>query len=398
MKKHIYSILLLLVTLLGANSLLTSCQDLDEPQNNIPVLVTGDAELSGNVPCLFGSVADYNYSYSSGEYYFLVSTHEDMSDAVRCFAEYSGDDFYAYVYDIDFLPATTYYYVFCGTDGFIELRGEVKSFTTLDALHINSVTYTPWGEESPVDFVDETALGGFLFYGSLSGDIWQNNLMIPYDFDNAEWSLPELDSFEGDMAMIAYWPYRQSATPWEFEVYNGTDYMYGTCEGLNASNLAADIHLNHVMAKVNFSISLEGENTVGGTIRTVVIGNHDNPETYSRYEAIPWEGLLNMTTNTLTPYYNSHDGVWIECNIAPSTEPQTVGTFIVPTKFDADMAYVELQFDNDYLLSWTFPDTSWESGYEYTYELIITENGLRLGDVIVEEWHDNDEGTIIINK
>ena len=269
----------------------------------------------------------------------------------------------------------------------------MKSFTTLDALHINSVTYTPWGEESPVDFVDETALGGFLFYGSLSGDIWQNNLMMPYDFDNAEWSLPELDSFEGDMAMIAYWPYRQSATPWEFEVYNGTDYMYGTCEGLNASNLAADIHLNHVMAKVNFSISLEGENTVGGTIRTV-----DNPETYSRYEAIPWEGLLNMTTNTLTPYYNSHDGVWIECNIAPSTEPQTVGTFIVPTKFDADMAYVELQFDNDYLLSWTFPDTSWESGYEYTYELIITENGLRLGDVIVEEWHDNDEGTIIINK
>ena len=90
--------------------------------------------------------------------------------------------------------------------------------------------------------------------------------------------------------------------------------------------------------------------------------------------------------------------MWIDCSIAPSAEPQTVGTFIVPTKFGADMAYVELQFDNDYLLSWTFPDTSWESGYEYTYELIITENGLRLGDVIVEEWHDNDEGTIIINK
>ena len=398
MKKHIYSILLLLVTLLGANSLLTSCQDLDEPQNNIPVLVTGDAELSGNVPCLFGSVADYNYSYSSGEYYFLVSTHEDMSDAVRCFAEYSGDDFYAYVYDIDFLPATTYYYVFCGTDGFIELRGEVKSFTTPDALHINSVTYTPWGEESPVDFVNETALGGFLLYGHLQGDIWQNNLMIPYDFDNAEWSMPELDTFEGDMAMIAYWPYRQSANPWELAVSNGEDFMYGTCEGLNNSNLAADIHLNHVMAKVNFSISLEGENTVGGTIHTVVIGNHDNPETHNRYEAIPWEGMLNMATGTLTPIYNSHDGVWVKCSVTPSTDPQTVETFIVPTKFGADMAYVELQFDNDYLLSWTFQDTSWEPGYEYTYELIITENGLRVGDVIVEEWQDNDEGTIIINK
>lgn len=377
---------------------LVSCQEIEEPMNTVPTVVTGEPlYVSTNFVTFTGSVS------SRAECYFLVSTSEDMSDArrVEVYPYFDSDatQLWQCSMELDELnPGTTYYVVLCATDGRSEVRGNVVSFTTLDALHINSVTYTPWGEESPVDFVDETALGGFLFYGSLSGDIWQNNLMIPYDFDNAEWSLPELDSFEGDMAMIAYWPYRQSATPWEFEVYNGTDYMYGTCEGLNASNLAADIHLNHVMAKVNFSISLEGENTVGGTIRTVVIGNHDNPETYSRYEAIPWEGLLNMTTNTLTPYHNSHDGVWIECNIAPSTEPQTVGTFIVPTKFDADMAYVELQFDNDYLLSWTFPDTSWESGYEYTYELIITENGLRLGDVIVEEWHDNDEGTIIINK
>lgn len=389
--RYTLGILLACLTLVG-------CQDVEEPLNTVPTVVTNEVEVSSNYIFLTGSVS------SKAECYFLISTSEDMADAERLHAEidYSGGDLPAdweyYCGLGDLQPGTTYYVVLCATDGRSEVRGNVVSFTTLDVLHISSVTYTPWGEESPVDFVNETALGGFLFYGSLSGDIWQNNLMIPYDFDNAEWSLPELDSFEGDMAMIAYWPYQQNATLWEFEVYNGTDYMYGTCEGLNNSNLSADIHLNHVMAKVNFSISLEGENTVGGTIRTVVIGNYDNPGTHDRYEAIPWEGLLNMTTNTLTPYYNSHDGVRIECGIAPGTEPQSVGTFIIPTEFGADMAYVELRFDNDYLLSWTFPDTSWESGYEYTYELIITENGLRLGDVIVEEWHDNDEGTIIINK
>ena len=349
---------------------LISCQEIEEPLNTVPTVVTGEPlYVSTNFVTFTGSVS------SRAECYFLISTSEDMSDArqVDVYPYFDGDVTQLWQCPMelgDLQPGTTYYVVLCATDGRSEVRGNVVSFTTLDALHIGSVTYTPWGEETPVDFVDETALGGFLLYGNLQGDIWQNNLMIPYDFDNAEWSLPERDSFEGDAAMIAYWPYRQSANPWELAVSNGED----------------------------FSISFEGENTVGGTIHTVVIGNHDDPETYSRYEAIPWEGLLNMTTNTLTPYYNSHDGVWIECNIAPSTEPQTVGTFIVPTKFDADMAYVELQFDNDYLLSWTFPDTSWESGYEYTYELIITENGLRLGDVIVEEWHDNDEGTIIINK
>lgn len=399
MMKPIYTILFLLATMLSTNSLLTSCQDLDEPWNNVPTLTTGDTDLVGVVPVLWGTLADFNV-YTRGEFYFLVSTNEDMSDAQRFDAEHDDNGgFYTYLWDVDFLPATTYYYVFCATDGTVEIRGEVKSFITPDRLSIASVTYTPWGEESPVDFVHETALGGFLFHGSTQGDLWQSNLMMPYDFDNARWTLPELDTFQGDAAMIAYWPYQQSANPYEFVVYNSTDYMYGTYEDLNTSNLAAAIYLSHVMAKVKFDISLEGNNIVGGTINKVMVGNKDNPSNPSlREEAIPGFGHLNMTTNTLTPIYTSHDGIWMECSIKPSTDVQSVETFIVPTRFGADMAYVELQFDNGYLLSWTFQDTSWESGYEYTYPLTITENGLVVGDVIVEEWHDNDGGTIIINK
>lgn len=389
--RYTLGILLACLTLVG-------CQDVEEPLNTVPAVVTGEVEVTSNYIILTGSVS------SKAECYFLISKSGDMADAERLFAEIDFNDsdspadweYYCGLGDLE--PGTTYYVVFCATDGRSEVRGNVVSFTTLDALHLASITYTPWGEESAVDFINETALGGFLLHGNLQGDIWQNNLLIPYDFDNAEWSLPELDPFEGEMAMIAYWPYQQSANPWEFAVYNGMDYLFGTCEGLNTTNLAANIHLNHVMAKVKFDIVLEDENGIGGTINTVVIGNRNNPETYDRYEAIPWEGILNMATGTLTPIYNDHDGIWLDCSITPSTDVQSVETFIVPTKFGADMAHVQLWFDNDYILSWTFTETSWDPGVEYTYPLTITENGLVVGDVIVEEWLDNDEGTIIINK
>lgn len=378
--------------------LFVGCQDIEDPANTIPTVVTDAVEkYHTEFAYLSGSVR------SRAECYFLIATSEDMNEArqIETHAEYYQErDIWLYQAEVvDLQPGTTYYVVLCATDGHSEVKGNIVSFTTPDRLSITSVTYTPWSEKSPVDFVHETALGGFLFYGNTQGDLWQNNLMIPYDFDNAEWSLPEMSSFEGDAAMIAYWPYQQSANPYEFVMYNGTDYMYGACESLNNSNLAADIYLNHVMAKVKFDIHLEGETTVGGTINSVIVGNKDNPSNPSlREEAIPGFGHLNMTTNTLTPIYTSHDGIWMKCSIKPSTDVQSVETFIIPTKFGADMAYVELLFDNDYLLSWTFQDTSWESGYEYTYPLTITENGLVVGDVIVEEWHDNDEGTIIINK
>ncbi len=389
-----YTLLILLACLT-----LGSCQDIEEPMNTIPTVVTDAVEkYYAEFAYLSGSVS------SRAECYFMIATSKDMNEAQRfeTYMEYSQErDTWLCQTEVgDLQPGTTYYVVLCATDGRSEVKGNIVSFTTLERLSIASVTYTPWGEESAVDFVHETALGGFLFYDNLQGKLWQSNMMMPYDFDNTQWSLPELDFFQGDMAMITYWPYQQNASPWKFVVYSGTtDYMYSTCEGLNATHLAADIHLSHIMAKVKFDIRLEGKNTINGTINRVVIGNHINSEAHHRYDAIPWEGALDMTTGTLMPIYNnSHDGLWAECSIKPSTEVQSVERYMVPAKFGKDMAYVELRFDNGYILPWTFGDISWESGYEYTYPLTITENGLIVGDVIVEEWHDNDEGKITINK
>ena len=368
-----------------------------EPVPGIEV-ITNEVDVSSDYIFVTGSIS------VEAEGYFLVSTSSDMSNAEHYYAEIDpkGSDnpadweYYCGLGELQ--PETTYYAQLCAMVGENEVRGNIVSFTTLDRsqLHLSSVTYTPWGGNR-TDFVDETPLGSFLLHGNLQGDIWQDNMMVSYDFTNKVWNMPALDYTEGDAALIAYWPYQQQANPWEFVVYNGTDYMYGTCEGLTSSNREADIYLNHVMAKVNFSITIEEGSSFDGTINTVVIGNNNNPVTYDRYQAIPWAGHVNMTTNTLTSIYNSHDGVWLDCVIRPSTDAQVVETFMVPTKFSAGNAFVQLLCGNNKVFSSDFSeDISWESGHEYTYELVITNHGLKISEGEIIPWENNMQGGITV--
>ena len=137
--RYTLGILLACLTLVG-------CQDVEEPLNTVSTVVTNEVEVSSNYIFLTGSVS------SKAECYFLISISEDMADAERLHAEidYSGGDLPAdweyYCGLGDLQPGTTYYVVLCATDGRSEVRGNVVSFTTLDVLHISSVTYTPWGE------------------------------------------------------------------------------------------------------------------------------------------------------------------------------------------------------------------------------------------------------------
>lgn len=368
-----------------------------EPTPEIEV-ITNEVDVSSDYIFVTGRIS----VEAAG--YFLISTSANMADAQRHYAEinFKGSDdpadweYYCGLGELQ--PETTYYAQLCAVVGESEVQGNIVSFTTLDwsQLSLSSVTYTPWGGNQ-TDFVNEIPLGCFLLHGNLQGDIWQNNLMVSYDFTNKVWNMPVSDYTEGDAALIAYWPYQQQANPWEFVVYNGIDYMYGTCEGLNSSNREADIYLNHVMAKVNFSITKEDGYSLNETINTVVIGNNNNPVTYERYQAIPWEGHIDMTTNTLTPIYNSHDGVGVDCAIRPSSEAQVVETFMVPTKFSTGNAYVQLLCGNNNVLSSDFSeDVSWEPGREYTYELVITNHGLKISEGEIIPWENNMQGGITV--
>ena len=134
-------------------------------------------------------------------------------------------------------------------------------------------------------------------------------------------------------------------------------------------------------------------------LNRVVIGNNNDPATYDRYRAIPWAGHVNMTTNTLTPIYNSHDGVWLDCAIRPSADAQVVETFMVPTKFSAGSAYVQLLCGNNNVLSSNFSeDVSWEPGREYTYRLVITNHGLQISKGEIIPWENNMQGEIIVGN
>ena len=107
---------------------LVGCQEVEEPLNTVPTVVTGEPlYVSTNFVTFTGSVS------SRAECYFLISTSEDMSDAhqVDVYPYFDGDVTQLWQCPMelgDLQPGTTYYVVLCATDGRSEVRGNVVSF------------------------------------------------------------------------------------------------------------------------------------------------------------------------------------------------------------------------------------------------------------------------------
>lgn len=133
--------------------MLTSCQELDTPINNIPTIETGEATEITATSALLSFKSENGKADCSLVY--ILSTSPDMNDVWESESNYIKD----------LIPNTTYYYMAAlrsTTDGKNnEVRGEVKSFTTLSSIRLISVTSTSW--DGSQEEYNPDMLGTYLF-------------------------------------------------------------------------------------------------------------------------------------------------------------------------------------------------------------------------------------------
>lgn len=143
----------ILVIALGVCAMLTSCQELDTPINNIPTIETGEATEITATSALLSFKSENGKADCSLVY--ILSTSPDMNDVWESESNYIKD----------LIPNTTYYYMAAlrsTTDGKNnEVRGEVKSFTTLSSIRLISVTSTSW--DGSQEEYNPDMLGTYLF-------------------------------------------------------------------------------------------------------------------------------------------------------------------------------------------------------------------------------------------
>ena len=135
---------------------------MDTPINNIPTIETGEATEITATSALLSFKSENGKADCSLVY--ILSTSPDMNDVWESESNYIKD----------LIPNTTYYYMAAlrsTTDGKNnEVRGEVKSFTTLSSIRLISVTSTSW--DGSQEEYNPDMLGTYLFY-TASPSIYQ---------------------------------------------------------------------------------------------------------------------------------------------------------------------------------------------------------------------------------
>lgn len=346
---------------------LTGCQDVEEPANTVPTVVTDAVEkYSGEFAYLTGTVS------SRAECYFLVSTSEDMSDAKKLDVyPYRNEekDYWTCNRELgDLIPGTTYYVVLCATDGRSEVRGNVVSFTTSAYLSIESVK---------VDGKDFTwdLLGVYLsnndFANMRATRNANNGYILP---KNIMLTKPEYNVY-------AYSPYddgNSNKTLHEIEVRTrGTnDYLYGGCV-VTPSNPKANIEMQSALAKLNFTISTDSKESIS-------IGYINLRNVKSEIESLSISGKLDLTTGKITPIpVPGHDGILMEIskNTIDATTTTNAQMLVIPTSFKDGEIEISVSVNNQ-LIRTTFPATTWEAGktYEIPLKINVETNKAKIGD------------------
>lgn len=393
MKIRIDSILASLASCL----LFVGCQEVEEPANTIPTVNT-DAikEIGMNNAVVWGSVTSESYCK------FLLSTQPDLSDAKVFDAYRHSGGTGVYQGELTGLtPGTTYYVALKASDGYSEIVGNVETFKTLSRLGIESVTLADWdGKQSSL--FTESPVGTFVYSVSeekLHLDFYNKRTT----YANGKWSFPSSNDigFNGQSKRLyAYYPYKEQ----QYEatkvrvLANKVDVLYGQSQDLSESDPNATIALKHAMSKVTFAIKkASGSESFDVTIGSIRLRNTEK----DKVDAVRYDGYLNLLTGEITTgdVGFGHDGIGVDCNLSLSADKsQGVDFYVIPNSFlerQAMLVLFEKNGSNSYVLY--FGDTTWKAGQHYTYTVTVTPVGLQLGDVRVEEWENNEGGTIIIN-
>lgn len=378
----------ILVIALGVCVMLTSCQELDTPINNIPTIETGEATEITATSALLSFKSENGKADCSLVY--ILSTSPDMNDVWESESNYIKD----------LIPNTTYYYMAAlrsTTDGKNnEVRGEVKSFTTLSSIRLISVTSTSW--DGSQEEYNPDMLGTYLFY-TASPSIYQGhgNMYVEKNVIDGKigWKLPqEIFPASTNLKMCAYFPYQKGNSE-EYMIPFGTykydeDVLWGTSDTLNEQTPDASIQMQHTMARVIFSITGTANVLETTIITDFMLANRNEAS------GIPTYGYLNIYTGNFENFTYELP-ITRSTNFHPTDVAKDIEVLMFPAEFSNEAALLTLKTENGHELSVNLPQARWEAGHQYTYPITYDEAHITIGNVVVEDWNNNKGGDITIN-
>ena len=390
--KGIHVILTLLFSCLWA----VACQSVEEPVRTEPTVRTEEVrEIGREEAKVTGSV---NVASICS---FLLSTLPDLSDARQVEARLTDAAAGSYEGVLSsLLPNTTYYVALSASDGQTNVVGNVQMFTTLPAVGIGKVFLWDWtaigAESGRLPYVGGP-MGAFLYSLPEGGDaclVEASNLYVSYE--NGTWTLPvSLDLEEAARYFAVYAPYQESYGEFhQIRVAANTDFLAGVSGPVHSQSPYADIDLHHRMAKVTLEVRTSEASNVDYTLGAVALQNAQQSSAIVRCAD------FDMCTQKMTPVVDeNHDGLSVDCDVRLGSEKAAVIDFyVVPTSFHQGEVVLSLTEKGslENRLAAPFGDAAWESGLHYVYPVTVTSSGLQIGDVRLEDWENNEGGTIII--
>lgn len=384
-----------LQVMLATSLLFVACQDVEEPSDTIPTVTTNKVSGVGlSYAVVSGTVS------TKSDCRFLLSTHQDLSDATDIVARCTNEEEGTYLAELSQLvPNTTYYVALCASDGYSDVRGNVQEFKTASCLTIASVTLADWETGEPEPFLSDVTA---LFY-SLTNDgmVYDGTSTIKYS--NGWYMSPNrVYGFGGQIRRVyAYRSIQESIKDVTgIHLYaNKYDFVYGSSEVLSEDTPDAHIALKHAMAKVTFELKKASDSSSDYVVSDVNLRNSRNKEV----NAIKFDCYLNLFTEEMSEGIGyGHDGLFIsglQMELSAS-EPQSVSFYVIPNSFNDNEAQLCLYPKDNKSKNWVtdMGGATWLAGKQYTYPVTVTSSGLQIGDVIVEEWQNNEEGSVIIKK
>lgn len=368
MKTMRYTLLVLLACLS-----LSGCQEVEEPANTVPVVITDAVEkFSGNFAYLSGTVS------SRAECYFLISTSEDMNDARKVVVypyknEESGK--WICVQELgDLVPGTTYYVMLCATDRRSEVKGNVVSFTTSAYLTIESVKV---GEKD----YDSDIIGVYLANSNQYINPHYGNMRAERNVTNIGYKLPyNIILSESSYKVYAYAPYDKSNSVErmnEIKVWTRgvNDWLYGSCT-VTSSEPKANIKMQSALARLRFIISTDSKKPI--TFSYINLRNAGNKE------ALFISGKLDLVTGRITPEpIWGHDGILMEVsdNTIRDGVHSIAEMLVIPTSFKDEEIKMNVCIDGQ-LVEIPISATTWEAGktYEIPIKVNMESKKARIGD------------------
>ena len=376
----------LLNALIAVCLMFTSCQELTEPTGTeLPVIRTGDAIVhSSRSVKLEGRKVENGTISRTGTIHFRVSLTETFED----YREYSTNKHLhenTYIEIEGLEPNTTYYYYAFDTDGISEIRGETKSFKTLNLLKLSKVTLRDWdGTEVPFDY--EKPMGVSLF-GSTSYYNLETN------YNNGSWTFPKEINAGVISNLVAYWPYGYYEMS-EYNIYgiqtykyDGTYLLYSDYTSTNEDKSSASLVMNHAMARVIFHFSIAEDNlTDVEEVRFLDISNGEN--------ILPTEAIFNLETGQFYEHMYRYSLQYDYEFSIKKGQNTNIPIYSIPTN-GGGYVTLTLNMANGNQVQANLP-VEWEQGRSYEYDITYKKGMLTIGDVRIENWDNNDGGDIPI--